>query len=167
MKRCSIALMPKVAMLSIGMALPLLAAAQSIIEKTDLPYVVKPEIQFVIDVPKQNTAGQSDVLTFVVETPKPAAPLPPPEVAWAVVSGSYLRDTLQEWSAKAGWSFVWGLSETEDFRLEAANVYVGDFKDGVRDLINALPARVRIHAELRPDNTPPLLHITRNEEGQK
>ncbi len=167
MKRCSIALMPKCAMLSIGMALPLLASAQSIIEKTDLPYLVKPEIQFVIEAPKKDAAAQSDVLTFVIDTPEPPAPLPPPEVAWTVVSGSYLRDTLQEWSAKAGWSFVWGLSSAEDFRLEAANVYIGDFKDGVRDLINALPARVRIHAELRPDNTPPLLHITRNDEGQK
>lgn len=170
MNRCSIAIMPKVAILSISMCFPLLAAADSIIEMTNLPYVVKPEIQFVIDVPKQNSAAKSDVVTLVVETPKqefPSPPPAPPAVAWSAVSGSYLRDTLQEWADKAGWSFVWGLSPTEDFVLGTSDVYVGDFKYGVRNLINSLPARIRIHAELRPDNTPPLLHITRDEEGQK
>ena len=167
MKRCSNAFVPKVAMLSISMALPLLASAQSIIEKTDAPYMAMPEIQFVIESHNNKPSTKSEALTFEVETLKLPSPLTVPDVAWTVVSGSYLRDTLQEWSEKAGWSFVWGLSGAEDFRLEAGNVYIGDFKDGVRDLINALPARVRIHAELRPDNTPPLLHITRGEEGQK
>lgn len=110
-------------------------------------------------------------LPIMVSSPalplQPPTPLQPPEIVWSVVSGSYLRDTLQEWATKAGWSLVWGLSEKEDFRLETGSSYSGDFKNGVRDLINALPARVRIHAELRPDNTPPLLHVTRNEEGSR
>jgi len=123
-----------------------------------------PVVPVVVQVPVTPT---SEVASVVVPPLKPEVPPPPPEIVWSVVPGSYLRDTLQEWATKAGWSLVWGLSEKEDFRLETGSSYAGDFKNGVRDLINALPARVRIHAELRPDNTPPLLHVTRNDEGSR
>lgn len=101
---------------------------------------------------------------FVASTVKVAGPpQAPAQVIWLAKSGSFLRDTLGEWSLKSGWSLVWGLSDEEDFRLETGNSYPGDFKKAVFDLIESLPLTVRIRVELRPDNTPPLLYVIREE----
>lgn len=85
---------------------------------------------------------------------------------WEVKSGANLRATLQEWSTNAGWTLVWGLPDDADFRFDTGNIYVKDFKATIHDLFNSLPHTVRIRAELRPDNIPPLLYIT-NQEGTR
>lgn len=82
---------------------------------------------------------------------------------WNVKSGNLLKETLTDWTAQAGWSLAWMLGENEDFRLEAGDTYKADFKTAVHGLINSLPPTVRIRAELRSDNTPPLLYVIREE----
>ena len=86
--------------------------------------------------------------------------------AWVVKSGDFLKDTLAEWVTKAGWSLVWSLGEREDFRVNTGDVYESDFKTAVHSLFDSLPPTVRIRAELRPDNDPPLLYVTRDEGGR-
>ena len=83
-----------------------------------------------------------------------------------VKPGSFLRETLQEWSARAGWSFYWGLGDDVDFRLEVGANYPSDFKAAVYKLFSSLPESIRIRAELRVDNSPPLLYVTRDEGGR-
>lgn len=129
----------KLSMLTVSMCLALSAAAQQGVKTVDAPYV-----------PASNAKAVVDVV--------------PIESAWTVKPGSLLRESLQEWTTKAGWSLVWGLSEQDDFRLNSGNSYDGDFKTAVVGLINSLPATVRIRVELRTDNVPPLLYVT-TEEG--
>lgn len=91
----------------------------------------------------------------------PPPPRPPPPM-WRVKDGAYLSDTLRDWAKVSGWAVVWRMSEQEDFRMDAGNLYQGEFKKAVADLFNSLPPSVRLHAELRPDNVPPLLYVTRD-----
>jgi hypothetical protein len=86
--------------------------------------------------------------------------------ALEVKPGSYLHETLLEWSARAGWSLYWGLGDDVDFRLEVGAKYPSDFKDAVHKLFDSLPESMRIKAELRVDNSPPLLYVTRDEGGR-
>lgn len=86
-----------------------------------------------------------------------------PRVEWVVKAQSHLRETLREWATEAGWDVWWALPEQDDFRAEAGDTYKGDFKSAVRGLFDSLPAQIRIRAELRPDNVPPLLFVTRDE----
>lgn len=83
------------------------------------------------------------------------------ETPWAVESGSFMRDTLTKWAAKAGWSIVWNMPENEDFRIDSANAYGGDFSEAVRSLFDSLPPHIQIFATQVPDNMPPLLYVTR------
>jgi hypothetical protein len=80
-----------------------------------------------------------------------------------VKPGSFLRETLHEWATRAGWSFFWGLGDDVDFRLEVGNSYPGDFKSAIYGFFGSLPANLRIRAELRLENSPPLLYVTRDE----
>ena len=100
--------------------------------------------------------------------PSAAIPAPvaaPPEI-WAVKRSSYLHETMRQWATRAGWSLVWGLGENEDLRMDAGNNFQGDFTTAVSQLFNSFPASVRINAELRPDNSPPLIFINR-EDGAR
>lgn len=128
------------------------ASAQSSIQIVAEPFQTNPVIPFAPFAPAvQEEEKPKEVAVIVKES-------------WIVKPGSLLRDTLREWSKKSGWSLVWGLSDQNDFRLETGNSYEGDFKAAIFGLINSLPATVRIRAELRTDNVPPLLYVT-NEEG--
>ena len=102
---------------------------------------------------------------FSFDAPPAAQPLAPPEI-WAIKRSSSLHQTLGHWSDRAGWTLVWGLGENEDMRVEACNNFQGNFQTAVTDLFNSFPASVRINAELRPDNTPPLIFINR-EDGAR
>ena len=82
---------------------------------------------------------------------------------WVLKRGQFLRETLQAWSDKAGWSLVWHMPEKEDFRFDSDIRFGGDFKEAIIKLFDALPVSIQIFAELRPDNIPPLLYITREQ----
>lgn len=138
-------------------ALVLMAAnASAQIQMASQPYREGQEIQEI-----QFSMGDSNVQT----APVIATPVVPLEI-WAVKRSSYLHETMRQWANRAGWTLVWGLGENEDLRMEAANNFQGDFKTVVADLFNSFPASVRINAELRPDNSPPLIFINR-EDGAR
>jgi hypothetical protein len=114
-------------------------------------------------------------IPMAASLPSPALRSPSAESASAsssggpaleVKPGSYLRETLLEWSARAGWSLYWGLGDDVDFRLEVGATYPSDFKAAVYKLFSSLPESIRIRAELRVDNSPPLLYVTRDEGGR-
>jgi len=104
-----------------------------------------------------------EVQSKPVDEIRPPAPMAPPLAQWQVRSGSYLHDTLAEWTTKAGWGFEWAMPPDQDFRMGASDTYEGDFKTVIKTLIDALPQGVRIRAELRPDNSPPLLYVSAEE----
>lgn len=112
-----------------------------------------------IDKPASTTPLEIPKIEQQLNTANALAPQEP----WLVTQGALLRETLHEWSLKSGWSLIWGLSDQDDYRLETGNSYQGNFKEAINGLINSLPLTVHIHAELRSDNTPPLLYITREE----
>lgn len=85
------------------------------------------------------------------------------EQFWNIKSGETIRSAVQEWAQRAGWHLVWQLEDREDFRFLAGNRFSGDFKSAVYGLFNSLPLDVKVRAELRPDNTPPMVLITRDE----
>jgi len=123
------------------------------------PYQEEQKIQFSIEAPKPTVV--------VVPETKPLVVTPVKSIeVWTVRPASYLQDTLREWAKKAGWSVVWGLGEHEDFRFETGNSFEGDFKTAVTTLFDSMPNKIRIHAELRPDNTPPLIFVNR-EDGSR
>lgn len=137
------------------------ASAQSSIQIVAEPFQANPVIPFA----PATKNGVKPETAPVVEPPAPVEPVAPREV-WSIKSGTLLRNALLEWTVKAGWSFVWGLPEQDDFRLNSGNSYGEDFRAAVTGLINSLPATVRIRVELRTDNVPPLLFVT-NEEGTR
>lgn len=92
-----------------------------------------------------------------------AVQVPAPVATWDAKSGASIRSSLKEWSDRAGWQLVWALDEREDYRLMAGNNFSGDFKMAVTGLFNSLPLDIKVRAELRPDNTPPMIYITRDE----
>lgn len=85
------------------------------------------------------------------------------DVVWQIQAGSSIRAAITDWSQRAGWQFVWELDEREDFQFMAGNRFTGDFRAAVFGLFNSLPQDVKVRAELRPDNTPPMVLITRDE----
>ncbi|WP_137922300.1 TcpQ domain-containing protein [Hydrogenophaga sp. 2FB] len=85
------------------------------------------------------------------------------DVVWQIQSGSSIRAAITDWSQRAGWQFVWDLDDREDFQFLAGNRFTGDFRAAVYGLFNSLPLDVKVRAELRPDNTPPMVLITRDE----
>ncbi len=101
------------------------------------------------------------LLTLQAESGVPT--LDPAVGEWAVTAGASLRETLGAWGAKANWSLVWLTGEQSDYQLMAAHVFHTDFKSAVRGLFDSLPGTVRLRAELRPDNSPPLVFVTRDE----
>jgi hypothetical protein len=127
------------------------ASANAGIQMVDQPYREVQEIEFSI--------GDKPTVRTSAVVPIPVVPL---EV-WPIKKSSYLHETLRQWTARAGWTLVWGLGEHEDLRMEAGNDFRGDFKTVITDLFNSFPASVRINAELRPDNTPPLIFINRDD----
>lgn len=126
--------------------------AQASIDMSEKPYTTEPEINF--------TFGPKKAIEIVA----PVVPSVPLEI-WTVKPASYLQDTLREWATKAGWSLVWGLSDKEDYRLDTGNNYPGDFKTAVKALFDSMPEKVRIYVELRPQNTPPLIFINRDDSN--
>lgn len=95
-----------------------------------------------------------------------AQAISPPESddkVWVIASGGSIRAAVTEWSQRAGWQFVWGLEEREDYQFNAGNRFTGDFRTAIYGLFNSLPLDVKVRAELRPDNTPPMVLITRDE----
>ncbi len=85
------------------------------------------------------------------------------EQDWNIKAGDTIRTSVQEWAQRAGWHLVWQLEDREDFKFLAGNRFSGDFKAAVYGLFNSLPLDVKVRAELRPDNTPPMVLITRDE----
>ncbi len=86
------------------------------------------------------------------------------EGGWEAKAGVNLRETLGKWTADAGWALVWDYEG--DLKMRAGSIFHGDFKAAVAGLFDALPQYIRIRAELRPDNAPPLLYVTRDAAGR-
>lgn len=101
--------------------------------------------------------------TEVAAFPLGSSSAVPASMSWLLKRGSFLREALQEWADQAGWALVWHMPDKEDFRFDSDNRFSGDFKDAVIGLFDALPASIQIFAELRPDNVPPMLYITREQ----
>lgn len=90
---------------------------------------------------------------------------------WIVKPGSNLRAVVSEFARTAGWADEWDFKdaqtlEDKDFVLGAGMRIEGDFKTAIRAIFNALPAKVKIRAELVPDNDPPTIYIVREGAAQ-
>lgn len=97
----------------------------------------------------------------VQETPKNTVGQTP----WIVKDGDSVKGVLREWGERAGWDVVWDYEG--DLHAKAGLSMQGDFKYAVRELFAAFPISIKIRAELRQDNTPPLLYITRDEGARQ
>jgi len=86
-----------------------------------------------------------------------------PEEEWVIEAGNTIRNSVQSWADRAGWQLVWSLDEREDFEFLAGNRFTGDFRSAIYGLFNSLPLEVKVRAELRPDNFPPMVLISRDE----
>jgi len=109
--------------------------------------------------------------TFLGTTPiyltQPTGSTPAANVqakGWEAKAGVKLRETLGKWTTDAGWALVWDYDG--DLEMRAGSTFHGDFKAAVAGLFDALPQNIRIRAELRPDNAPPLLYVTRDPAGR-
>jgi hypothetical protein len=66
--------------------------------------------------------------------PEPPTALPEPAPAeWAALHGQTLRQTLQEWSQRAGWSLIW--QTKYDYPIEAPARFPGDFPSAAATLL--------------------------------
>src|SRR5665647_2707347 len=100
MKR-SISIRPKSLMLSLVLALPLLATAQSVIQRAAVPYLAQPEIKFAIGAPV--VAAAPVVPVVVAATPVPTPEALRPIQTWAIeATDARLVDTFSRWTRKAG-----------------------------------------------------------------
>jgi hypothetical protein len=61
------------------------------------------------------------------------APAPPDPPLWVAEAGRTLRETLQDWAAKAGWTLVW--QSSFDYPLMAPARLDGDFAAAVAALL--------------------------------
>lgn len=86
---------------------------------------------------------------------------------WNVKSGDYLRETLSDWVARAGWNLVWAAGDKDDFQFLGSNTFHSSFKDAVTDLFASFPSNIHLRNEMRIDNDPPMLYVTRDEGTQK
>lgn len=98
-----------------------------------------------------------------VVTAAEVVPVDVPKPTWSVTAGTTLHEVVQKWADAAGWSLAWTLPEKEHLRIDASNIFVGEFKDAVIELFNALPPDIQIFAELRIQNNPPLIYVTRQQ----
>ncbi len=55
---------------------------------------------------------------------------------WPIPAGSYLRDTLGQWSGSAGWTLIW--DSPLDYRIRAGGRFTGRFEDAVTRLVDAV-----------------------------
>jgi hypothetical protein len=63
-------------------------------------------------------------------------PFTAPEPSWPIEPGKSLRQTLTEWTARAGWHLVWSPSLAQvDYLIEAGYVWHGDFLKAVKELM--------------------------------
>jgi len=85
---------------------------------------------------------------------------------WVAKNGGYLRETLKEWTTRAGWGLAWALGDDDDIHLGGGDTYRADFQSAVTDLFNSLSGNIHIRAKLVPDNTPPLLYVTRDDRSR-
>lgn len=144
-----------------GCAAALICASLATATQADVVFEDEPTAPSLTSAQKATASSAAAAMPFPIQV----AGQPAVKPGWIVRSGSLLRETLSEWCKQEGWAIVWNLSDKEDFRLEAGHVYPNDFKSAVAELINSLPAKVRIRVELRPDNSPPLLYVTKDEGG--
>jgi len=56
--------------------------------------------------------------------------------AWAVMSGSELRTTLEGWARSAGWTMVW--DSPIDYRIRASARFEGTFEQAVARFVDAV-----------------------------
>ncbi len=94
--------------------------------------------------------------------PPAVLPVAPREVlpgAWAVVRGRTLKNTLDGWTAQAGWLLDWRVEA--DFEVGTGAVWRGDFGTAVRGLMNAISPQHGLGVQMLAGNTPPILVVHR------
>ena len=87
-----------------------------------------------------------------------AAPLR--KETWRVPPTASLRQVLLDWASRAGWIVTWDASV--DYETVVGNEFSGGFEEAVTELFNAFPAVIKLRAELRTANVPPLLIVTQS-----
>lgn len=55
---------------------------------------------------------------------------------WAVLSGAYLKATLEGWCREAGWTLIWDSSS--DYKLGASATFNDNFEGAVTKLIDSI-----------------------------
>ena len=83
------------AMLPLAMALPMLASAQSIIQRSNTPYVSQPEIRFSI-------AGSAPTTALAEVKSVQSKP-----VGYLLRGGEPIHTELVEWAKRDGWELYW------------------------------------------------------------
>lgn len=116
MKLSSMSVALKPALLSLAVAMPLSAIAQSAIQRAAEPYITKPEIQFAIATP--------------VAAPPAVAPGVPalslvPVVSFEIEKGKHVDEQLRAYAKQSGWNLVW---QAPDYVLDQRMTLQGDFE---------------------------------------
>ena len=55
---------------------------------------------------------------------------------WAVMSGTYLKGTLEGWCRAAGWTLIW--DSPIDYQMRASVVFPGGFEESAARLIDSI-----------------------------
>jgi hypothetical protein len=76
-----------------------------------------------------------------------------------VVPGRTLKNTLDGWTAQAGWLLDWRVEA--DFEVGTGAVWRGDFGIAVRGLMNAISPQHGLGVQMLAGNTPPILVVHR------
>lgn len=135
MKLSFIAVAFKAALLSLALAMPFLASAQGAIERAAEPYVVKPDIRFVIA-----SLGTKPIETAVA-TPTPAVVV---QASFELVKGKRVDDQLRAYGKRSGWDLIW---QAPEYVLDQNMTIQGDFESSVLFFLNgANEAGARLRA---------------------
>lgn len=121
MKPSFIAEALKTALLSLALAMPFLASAQGAIEKATEPYLVKPDIRFVI---ASSEAKNPVVAPVVASSPVVVAPTP----LFELEKGKSVEAQLDSYGKRAGWDLFW---QAPEYILYKNTTLTNDFESSV------------------------------------
>lgn len=85
---------------------------------------------------------------------------------WTVPPKASMRDVVTAFASRAGWIAVIDYKDEQtgdpsDLILDGGLEVKGDFRKAIKQTFNSLPTSTKVMVELRPDNYPPTVFISR------
>jgi hypothetical protein len=122
------------------------APAPAVVTETSPPPVAQSAAPVVTAAPPVDTA---------IAKPLAAVPLPlvtPVQASsrWEIDRNRTLYQNVRDWSARAGWQFLWSVDS--DYKVMANARFDGDFESAIRQLFAALPPEYQLRVKIGLDN---------------